>query len=158
MMAGRATPSGRKSVVRVEKTRLDLLLSGELKIEDLDDEEINRQQLRNSQGDFRGRPPQWVPREFALAMQAEFRRRFQSKMQELMPLALKGHEELLRSRHLAPGDAARMSAIKEVYERTVGKVVQTSDVHMVVEQKSFEDFVGEAIIDVEEEPEDERSE
>ena len=134
-----------------QRSRMQMLIEGDLTMEDLDDEEINRMQLRNKNGNFAGRPPQWIPRELAGALRAEFQRRFQAKMQEMVPLALKGHEELLRSRHLAPGDAARMSAIKEVYERTVGKVVQGVDAHVVVEDKRFEDFVGDAIIDVEEE-------
>lgn len=152
----RLVPLNRRGLPPVaERSRLQMLVDGDLAVEDLDDEEINRMQLRNKNGDFRGRPPVWIPREMYAAIQAEMRKRFQSKMQELLPLAFKGHEELLRSRHLAPGDAARMTAIKEVYERTIGKVVQTSDVHMVVENKSFEDFVGDAIIDVEEEEDDE---
>lgn len=155
---GRAlVPANRRGLKpKAERSRLQLLLDGDLSVEDLDDEEIQRMQLRNKNGDFRGRPPVWIPRELAAAVQIEFRRRFQSEMQRLMPLALKGHEELLRSRHLAPGDAARMSAIKEVYERTMGKVTQTVDQHVVVENRSFEDFVGDAIIDVEEEPEDDQ--
>lgn len=146
---GRAVRRSSRKQVRVGvPTRLEMLMSGELKVEELDDEEINRMQLRNEQGDFRGRPPLWVPREMAVAFQQEFRRRFASKMQELMPLALKGHEELLRSRHLAPGDAARMSAIKEVYERTIGKVVQTADVHMTVEKRNFEDVTADVVMDL----------
>lgn len=137
-----------------DRTRLQMLIDGDLKMEDLDDEEVQRMQLRNKHGDFRGRPPVWIPRELAGAVQAEFRRRFVAEVQAMMPAALKAHKELLVSRHLAPGDAARMTAVKEVYERTIGKVVQTSDVHMVVENKSFEDYVGDAIIDVEEEEDD----
>ena len=132
-------------------TRLELLIAGELTMEDLDDEEIQRMQLRNAQGDFRGRPPMWVPRSMALALRAEFIRRFQSEMAQMLPAALAAHKSLLKSAHLSPGDAAKMAAVKEVYERTVGKVVQQTESHVVVEQKTFDDFVGEAIIDVEEE-------
>jgi hypothetical protein len=155
-MSGKAlVPRNRRKVApKEERSRLQLLLDGDLTVDELDDEEIQRMQLRNKNGDFRGRPPVWIPRELAAAVQIEFRRRFQAEMQALMPLALKGHKEMLTSRHLAPGDAARMAAIKEVYERTLGKVTQTVDQHVVVENKSFEDFVGDAIIDVEEEPED----
>lgn len=138
----------RRTIATRERTRLELLIAGELKIEDLDDEEINRMQLRNAQGDFRGRPPQWVPREMAQAFRVEFQRRFASKMQAMVPQALKAHEEILKSRHLAPGDAARMTAVKEVYERTIGKVVQQTEVHAVVENRSFEDVTADVVMDL----------
>lgn len=137
------------------QTRLEQLIAGSLKIEELDDEEILRMQLKNANGDFRGRPPMWVPRSMALEMRAEFQRRFMGELNNMLPKALKAHKEILDSRHLAPGDAARMTAVKEVYDRTFGKVVQQTEVHAVVEQRTFEDFVGDAIIDVEEEEDDE---
>lgn len=148
---GVARVGGRRKEIRVETTRLDLLMSGELTIEELDDEEIQRMQLRNKNGDFRGRPPLWIPRELAAQFRQEFIRRFQSEMQQMLPKAIKGHKELLDSRRLAPGDAARMAAIKEVYDRTIGKVVQQTEVHAVVETRTFEDFAGDALIDVAEE-------
>ena len=130
-----------------EATRLELLIKGDLKVEDLDDEEILRMQLKNSAGDFRGRPPMWVPRSFALEMRAEFTRRFQGELNNMLPKALKAHKEILDSRHLAPGDAARMTAVKEVYDRTFGKVVQQTEVHAVVEKKDFSDVVADVVMD-----------
>lgn len=143
----------RKQPPKAERSRLQMLLDGDLKVEDLDDEEIQRMQLRNKNGDFRGRPPVWIPREMANAIQIELRRRFASEMQQMLPLALKAHKTLLTSSLLMPGDAAKMAAVKETYERTMGKVVQQSEVHAVVENRSFEDFVGDAVIDVEEDDE-----
>lgn len=129
-------------------TRLELLIKGDLKIEDLDDEEILRMQLKNVNGDFRGRPPMWVPRSFALEMRAEFTRRFQGELNNMLPKAIKAHQEILDSRHLAPGDAARMTAVKEVYDRTFGKVVQQTEVHAVVEKKDFSDVVADVVMDL----------
>lgn len=140
-----------------EPTRLELLLKGDLKIEDLDDEEILRMQLKNQHGDFRGRPPMWVPRSFALEMRAEFTRRFQGELQALLPKAIKAHKEILDSRHLAPGDAARMTAVKEVYERALGKVVQQTEVHAVVEKRTFEDVTADVVMDLDMEDEDEQA-
>lgn len=131
-----------------ERTRLELLVSGELKIEELDDEEILRMQLKNMNGDFRGRPPLWVPRQFALEMRAEFTRRFQGELNNMLPKALKAHKEILDSRHLAPGDAARMTAVKEVYDRTFGKIVQQTEVHAVVEKRNFEDVSADVVMDL----------
>ena len=105
-------------------------------------------QLKNASGDFRGRPPMWVPRSFALEMRAEFTRRFQGELNNMLPKALKAHKEILDSRHLAPGDAARMTAVKEVYDRTFGKVVQQTEVHAVVEKKDFSDVVADVVMDL----------
>ena len=59
----------------VEAVRAEVLRTGGgWWLEDLDDEEILRMQLKNQNGDFRGRPPMWVPRSFALEMRAEFTR------------------------------------------------------------------------------------
>lgn len=142
-------PQVTRVIATRDRNRLELLIAGDLKVEDLDDEEIQRMQLKNMNGDFRGRPPLWIPRSMALEFRAEFNRRFQAELQAMVPEALRAHKELLTSRHLAPGDAARMTAVKEVYDRAVGKVVQQTEVHAVVENKTFEDFVGDAIIDVE---------
>lgn len=136
-------------------TRLELLIKGDLKVEDLDDEEILRMQLKNVNGDFRGRPPMWVPRSFALEMRAEFTRRFQGELNNMLPKALKAHKEILDSRHLAPGDAARMTAVKEVYDRTFGKVVQQTEVHATVEKKDFSDVVADVVMDLDMDEEDE---
>ena len=138
-----------------EPTRLELLLKGDLKVEDLDDEEILRMQLKNVNGDFRGRPPLWVPRSFALEMRAEFTRRFQGELNNMLPKALRAHKEILDSRHLAPGDAARMTAVKEVYDRTFGKVVQQTEVHATVEKKDFSDVVADVVMDLDMDEEDE---
>ena len=149
-------PGQRTRVVATrERTRLELLVSGDLKIEDLDDEEILRMQLKNQNGDFRGRPPLWVPRAFALEMRAEFTRRFQGELNNMLPKALKAHKEILDSRHLAPGDAARMTAVKEVYDRTFGKVVQQTEVHATVEKKDFTDVVADVVMDLDMEEDDE---
>jgi len=146
----RLGPRKTKRIATIELSRLDLLIKGELSIEDLDDEEIRRMQLRNSAGDFRGRAPLYVPRDMALAFRQEHFRRFQKEMAELVPDAIKAIKEQLNSRHLAPGDATRLRAAELVLERNFGKVTQNVDQHVVVDKgKSFEDFVGEAIIDVE---------
>lgn len=138
----------------IELTRLDKLISGELSIEDLDDEEIRKMQLRNNVGDFRGRPPLYIPRDMAMAFRQEHFRRFGKEMAEIVPDAMRAIKELLNSRHLSPGDATRLRAAELVLERNFGKVTQNVDQHVVVDKgKTFEDFVGDAIIDVEEDDE-----
>lgn len=146
-------PKQRKSR-QIEVTRLDMLISGELSIQDLDDEEIQRMQLRNAAGDFRGRAPLYIPREMAMAFRQEFFVRFQRDMATTVPDAMRAISEMVNSRHLMPGDSTRLRAAELVLERVFGKVTQNVDQHVTVEKgKSFEDFVGEAIIDVEEDDE-----
>lgn len=147
-------PKQRKSR-QIEVTRLDMLISGELSIQDLDDEEIQRMQLRNAAGDFRGRAPLYIPREMAMAFRQEFFARFQRDMAVRVPDAMRAISEMVNSRHLMPGDSTRLRAAELVLERVFGKVTQNVDQHVTVEKgKSFEDFVGEAIIDVEEDDEE----
>jgi hypothetical protein len=141
----------RKSV-QVSVTRLQLLLDGTLTIEELDDEEIRRMQLKDSTGSFKGRPPLWIPHSLALAFKQEFFRRFQSELGEMIPDAMKAIKEQLNSRHLSPGDATRLRAAELVIDRVFGKVTQNVDQHVTLDKgKSFEDFVGDALVDVEEE-------
>jgi len=87
-----------------------------------------------------------------MAFRAEAQKRLQNWFVEIVPDAQRAYKELLNSRHLAPGDAARLRAAEGVFERVIGKVVAQTDMHVVMDKgKTFEDFVGEAIIDVEEE-------
>ena len=137
------------AVVRTVSPRMQMWMSGELKAEDLTDEEVAKGQLMDKDGHFRGRPPSMIPRELAMAFRSESQKRLMQWFQEQVPLAQKATQELLQSRHLAPGDATRLRAAEGIFERVVGKV--GTETHIVVDKgKSFEDFVGEALIDVEE--------
>jgi hypothetical protein len=142
----------RRRVVTSISPRMDLWLDGELDPSDFTDEEVQRMQLSDKDGSFRGRPPMAIPRELAMAFRAEAQKRLQNWFVEIVPDAQRAYKELLNSRHLAPGDAARLRAAEGVFERVIGKVVAQTDMHVVMDKgKTFEDFVGEAIIDVEEE-------
>lgn len=122
-------------------------LNGELKPEDLTDEEVQRMRLMDKDGTFKGRPSTAVPRDLALAFRSEGQRRLVAWFQEMIPEAQKAYRELLTSRHLMPGDAARLRAAEGVFERVIGKV--GSETHITVDKgKSFEDFVGDALVDV----------
>lgn len=47
-----------------EHPRLEMLRAGKISVQDLDDEELQRGQLRDSDGKFRGGPMRKIPREF----------------------------------------------------------------------------------------------
>lgn len=135
--------------VRTESPRMRMWMAGELTADMLTDEEVARCQLMDKDGHFRGRPTSMVPRELMQAFRSEAQKRLMQWFQEQVPLAQKATQELLQSRHLAPGDATRLRAAEGIFERVVGKV--GTETHIVVDKgKSFEDFVGEALIDVEE--------
>ena len=135
--------------IRTESPRMRMWMAGELDPADLTDEEVARCQLMDKDGHFKGRPTKMVPRELMMAFRSEAQKRLMQWFQEQVPLAQKATQELLQSRHLAPGDATRLRAAEGIFERVVGKV--GTETHIVVDKgKSFEDFVGEALIDVEE--------
>ena len=135
--------------VRTDNPRMQAWMSGELTAEGLDDDEVFRMQLRDRNGNFQGRPPRVVPRDLAEAFRTEAQKRLMGWFVEQVPNAQKAVEELVRSRHLLPGDATRLRAAEGIFERVIGKV--GSETHLIVDKgKTFEDFVGEAIIDVEE--------
>lgn len=127
--------------------RLDKLLSGELSVEDLHDDEIRRMQLHDKNGSFSGNPPIWIPRDFALALQSEHRRRFAKEMAEMIPEALDAIKELVTSKRLQPGDATRLKAAQEIIERNFGKVTASAEMHVVVDKgKSFDELADEVLV------------
>lgn len=71
---------GSSKYVRIQSQRLQQLLTGELKVEDLDDEELARGYPRAEDGSFKGRPPTMIPR----IMQDEITRRLLARGQELL--------------------------------------------------------------------------
>lgn len=121
------------------------LVNGTLKIEDLDDEEIFRGQLRNKSGDFRGRPPKFVPQQFVRALREEQARRFQAEMHGLMPEAMKAIERVLIKKHPQPGDGAIVQAAFKTIERFAGRVPETVDLKVSGEVSVLEQNVADVI-------------
>jgi hypothetical protein len=102
--------------------RYQAFIRGEIDISDLDDEEVQRMQLRSADGSFRGRPPGVIPREFILALKREQQVRFQAWIDEAVPAAQRAILELVNSKRLQPGDATRLKAAQEIIDRFAGKV------------------------------------
>lgn len=135
------------AVVRTTSPRMRMWMDGELKPEDLTDDEVNKMQLQDADGHFRGRPPSMIPRELALAFRTEQQRRLQAWFAEQVPLAKAALQELILSRHLAPGDSTRLRAAESVFERVIGKVGQ--ETHIVVDKgRSFEDVTADVVMDL----------
>lgn len=101
--------------------RYALLFNGIISVEDLDDEELARGQLKATDGSFRGRPPRAVPAELLQAMRREWLTRAEDKLRAaLMDHGLGTLVELAKDKTV---DASvRLRASQTIIERTMGKV------------------------------------
>jgi len=89
-------------------------------VEGLDEEELARGQIRDSEGTFKGRPPAIVPREFHLACQREMQRRFEEIFgSEVLGIA-KQYVELCKDQGIPAKDRAKM--MQYAMERIFGGI------------------------------------
>lgn len=89
-------------------------------VEELDDEELARCQLKASDGSFTGRPPSFVPREFVLACQRELRRKFEVIFgSEVLEIA-RQYVKLAQDEQLPAKDRAKM--MQYAMERIFGGI------------------------------------
>ena len=128
--------------------RYRAFIDGDLTVEDLDDEEIQRMQLRNERGTFQGNPPVSLPREFIQAIRIEQQRRFAHWINTTVPGAQKAVVELMNSKKLMPGDATRLKAAQEIIERYAGKTPDRIEVK--AEITNFEASINEIVVDLDE--------
>lgn len=139
----------KRTVKRVSTVspRMQAWMDGKLQPEDLTDDEVTKMQLMDSDGHFRGRPPGMIPRDLAVAFRTEQQKRLMAWFAEQVPVAQKAYRELLQSRHLQPGDAARLRAAEGIFERVVGKVGQ--ETHIIVDKgRTFEDVTADVVMDL----------
>ena len=100
------------------------LLNGQLKVEDLDDEEVAQGRLKAADGTFRGRPPVVVPAELVQAMRREWLSRAEDKLRRaLLEKGIGTLVELAGSDRIDP--AVRLRAATTLMERVMGKVPDT---------------------------------
>lgn len=143
---GKLTPrpeAVRRAAVAKQKPRMGRIpdryqafLDGEITIDDLDEEEIMRGQLRNKEGTFAGRPPHMIPRTLATALVARQKEIIQTEMAALVLPAMRTLVEVMNKAHPQPGDNAKVQAAKLVLERNLGKVPET--VQLTAEIKTWE--------------------
>jgi hypothetical protein len=89
-------------------------------VEGLDEEELARGQLRDSNGGFMGRPPSFVPREFHLACQREMKRRFEEIFgSEVLGIA-RQYVQLAQDKEIPAKDRAKM--MQYAMERIFGGI------------------------------------
>jgi hypothetical protein len=89
-------------------------------VENLDEEELARGQLKDKNGRFQGRPPSLVPREFLLASQRELKRRFDELFQRDVVGMAKSYLELAKNEQLKPETRAKM--MQYAMERVFGGI------------------------------------
>ena len=141
---------GRSVLVGKVSDRYEALLTGELSLDDLDDEEILRGQLRAKDGSFKGRPPKLIPREMGMELARRQKVLIEQELAGLVLTALKTLDDIMKKKHPQPGDAARVNAAKEILARNLGKVPET--VNLKAEISTWEKKV-EAVTVVYELPE-----
>lgn len=114
-------------------TRWQHLLSGNIKVEDLDDEELARGMCRDASGGFSGVPPRMVPKDLHDRMVRElFQRADQNLRNGLIDVSLT-MVEMATSPAIEPAD--RIKAATWVWERLRGKV---ADVVVHTQDKPWE--------------------
>jgi hypothetical protein len=97
------------------------LLSGELSVDDLDDEELSRGQLRSADGKFNGYAPRVVPQVMLQAMRREWMERANSRLrQALMEKGIGTLVRLAGDENVDP--SVRLRAAQTIMDRTMGKV------------------------------------
>ena len=101
--------------------RYAMLAQGLISVEDLDDDELSRGQLKDKNGQFRGRPPKMMPIELVQAMRREWLSRAEAKLRDaLYDGGLATYVELSQNKTIDPG--VRLRAADRIVERTMGKV------------------------------------
>lgn len=109
----------------------------------LDPEELVRGQLRDSNGEFMGRPPTFIPRAFFLACVQEIKRRFDEKMQERLLTAADELIELSKpTSGMKPKD--RADVLKYLIERVVGPVPKTVELS---QDEPWKIIIGDIVAD-----------
>lgn len=101
---------------------------GDITIDDLDEDEIMRGQFRGKDGSFKGRPPKYVPREFATALVQKQHELVATKISGLVNQAFATLSDVMGKPFPQPGDAARVKAAQLILERYLGRVPESLNV------------------------------
>lgn len=118
--------------------RMAALLDGTLKIEDLDNEEIERGRCRGPNGKF-GKQSALVPAKFHQLMVNELKKRMEKRFAEDVEPARKILRELMNNPRVS-ADARYKSAVFLI-ERGIGKTPEKSEVQVSV--SPWEDLLGD---------------
>lgn len=128
------------------RDRYQALVDGDLKIGDLDDQELLRGMLRNKAGGFGGRPGKAIPREFHTAIVREITLRADRRILPRLEEAQDTMREIMLNPR-APA-VARIEAAKYTWERIQGKIPDKLIQETTI--RKFEDLIegGKLLIDL----------
>jgi hypothetical protein len=122
-----ATTRTRGNAVEVRISgRYKDLMDGTLSVEELDDEELARCQLKDKNGKFTGKPPTFLPRSLVLRMQREFFKRGDDLFAKSYVTAVKTMTDIMTDPMV--DESVRLKAAQYVVERVRGKTPE----HVVV--------------------------
>jgi len=132
------------------ETKVAALLRGELKVEDMDWEELLRGKFRDKNGEWRGGNTTMVPRKFYEAISREILIRADTMFRENFDVAMKAMVQLVTDARTPARE--RFAAAQFLIERTVGKLSEKSTVEVKVTK--FQELVegGTLLVDLEEKP------
>lgn len=141
----------KKKRLRPPPSRYAGFMDGTLSVEDLDDEEIMRGQLKARDGTFKGSAPKSIPREFYTAIRIEQQKRFTEKLHPLVLDALTILQHVMKPDYRAqPGDAAKVKSATYIIDRFAGKTPENVQLKAEVFNK-FENVAADILVDVDEE-------
>lgn len=120
MSVGRSKTTGEAVEIRVQSPRLAKLISGEMSVEDLDDEELARGYPKDKGGKFRGRPPSVIPKELHDRMVRELIKRGQAMFNQEFHDAIRTLAFIANDPRVNFAD--RYKAAVYLIERVAGKV------------------------------------
>lgn len=119
------------------------LLTGELTVADLNDEEISRGRVMSSRGRFDGPMPKMVPATLVEAMRNETYRRVQDRWRENLAEAQLMLLQMARDPSIDAGTRAKL--LIYMIERTIGKIPDKVEVQAAL--KPWEKVFDEVLID-----------
>ena len=126
--------------------RYQAMLNGTLSVEDLDDDEIIRGQLRDKNGQFRGSAPLLIPRVFHQRAVKELMHRADMSILSNLTDAQKAVADIMNNPK-APA-IARLEAAKYMWERIQGKIPDKVELDTTI--RKFETLIegGHVLVDV----------
>lgn len=130
--------------------RYQSFIDGEITVDDLDEEEILRGQLRNKNGDFRGGTPNFIPRQMMIQVMARRDQILTSKLQPLAAKAAKALDQMVTN-GTTVHDGPRVQAAKLALEYSVGKPVEKVQIQASVKVEQYTHVVESVLVDVNEE-------
>lgn len=145
MKSARRTKGLKHSATVAVNDRALAFARGELTIEDLDDEEIARAQFRNKAGDFRGRPADMVPREFATEMMRRHQEMIFRELAADVVEAMKTLRDVMRTGGRGPGANAQVKAAEIILQYNIGKVPDKIEIKGEIE--TWEHRAEAAVVD-----------